>query len=66
MQVISFAGELLANAEGLLRDGLHTSEVADGYTRSAAKVPFTPLSLLLPDCMRGVTLCTLSSNHMKP
>ena len=37
-QVISFAGELLSNAEGLLRDGLHTSEVADGYTKAAEKV----------------------------
>jgi T-complex protein 1 subunit theta len=38
LQVISFAGELLSNAEGLLRDGLHTSEVADGYTKAADKV----------------------------
>jgi hypothetical protein len=38
LQVISFAGELLSNAEGLLRDGLHTSEVADGYTKAAEKV----------------------------
>lgn len=37
LQVISFAGELLSNAEGLLRDGLHTSEVADGYTKAADK-----------------------------
>lgn len=37
-QVISFAGELLSNAEGLLRDGLHTSEVADGFTKAADKV----------------------------
>ena len=37
-QVISFAGELLSGAESLLRDGLHTSEVADGYVQAAAKV----------------------------
>jgi hypothetical protein len=36
-QVISFAGELLGAAEALLRDGLHTSEVADGYGKAAAK-----------------------------
>mmetsp|Transcript_11966 Transcript_11966/g.35927 ORF Transcript_11966/g.35927 Transcript_11966/m.35927 type:complete len:556 (-) Transcript_11966:2647-4314(-) len=46
--VISFAGELLANAEGLLRDGLHTSEVADGYTRSAAKALDIIDTLVIP------------------
>lgn len=35
--VISFGGELLNNAEGLLRDGLHTAEIADGYAKAAAK-----------------------------
>jgi len=35
--VLSIAGELLSNAEGLLRDGLHTAEVADGYVQAAAK-----------------------------
>ena len=37
-QVVSFAGDLLNAAEGLLREGLHTSEVAEGYTKAAAKV----------------------------
>ncbi len=37
-QVVSFAGDLLSAAEGLLRDGLHTSEVAEGYGKAAAKV----------------------------
>ncbi len=37
-QVVSFAGDLLNAAEGLLRDGLHTSEVAEGYGKAAAKV----------------------------
>eukprot|EP00884_Botryococcus_braunii_P022875 jgi/Botrbrau1/9271/Bobra.180_1s0028.1 len=32
--VISFGGALLAHAEGLLRDGLHTTEVADGYAEA--------------------------------
>ncbi len=36
--MVSFAGDLLSAAEGLLRDGLHTSEVADGYAKAAAKV----------------------------
>jgi len=30
--VITFAGELLTQAEGLLRMGLHTSEIIQGYT----------------------------------
>ena len=37
VQVVSFAGDLLSSAEGLLRDGLHTSEVAEGYTKAATK-----------------------------
>jgi T-complex protein 1 subunit theta len=36
--VVSLAGELLAGAEALLRDGLHPSEVADGYAKTAAQV----------------------------
>ena len=35
--VLSFAGELLNRAEGLLRDGLHPIEIADGYTKAGAK-----------------------------
>jgi hypothetical protein len=37
-QVLTLAGELLGNAEVLLRDGLHTSEIADGYQRASEKV----------------------------
>jgi chaperonin GroEL (HSP60 family) len=37
-QVLSLAGELLGNAEGLLREGLHTAEIADGYQKSLDKV----------------------------
>jgi hypothetical protein len=36
--VVALAGELLAGAEALLRDGLHPSEVADGYAKTAAQV----------------------------
>jgi chaperonin GroEL (HSP60 family) len=36
--VLTLAGELLGNAEVLLRDGLHTAEIADGYQRAADKV----------------------------
>jgi hypothetical protein len=40
VQVLTLAGELLSNAETLLRDGLHTAEIADGYQRAADKVRF--------------------------
>lgn len=35
--VLSIAGELLGNAEVLLRDGLHPTEIADGYAKAGAK-----------------------------
>jgi len=35
--VMTFAGELLQKAESLLRDGLHPTEVADGYVKASAK-----------------------------
>lgn len=35
--VLSLCGELLGNAEGLLQDGLHTGEIADGYQKAATK-----------------------------
>lgn len=35
--VLTFAGELLNRAEGLLRDGLHPVEIADGYAKAGAK-----------------------------
>eukprot|EP00890_Picochlorum_soloecismus_P004861 jgi/Picsp_1/5376/NSC_02737-R1_tcp-1 cpn60 chaperonin family protein len=35
--VLSFAGELLKRAEGLLRDGLHPVEIADGYAKAGEK-----------------------------
>ena len=41
-QVVSFAGELLGSAEGLLTDGLHTSEVAAGYSKAGIKVRIVP------------------------
>lgn len=37
-KVLTLGGELLANAESLLRDGLQTSEVVDGYQRACDKV----------------------------
>jgi len=33
--VVSLGGELLGMAEGLLKDGLHPSEIIDGYTKAA-------------------------------
>lgn len=35
--VLTLGGELLGNAEGLLTDGLHTSEIADGYMKASVK-----------------------------
>lgn len=35
---ISFAGELLQNAEELIRMGLHPSEIISGYTKAINKV----------------------------
>ena len=37
-QVISLAGELLSHAEELIRDGLHPSEILQGYKKGATKV----------------------------
>ena len=34
---MSIAGELLSNSESLLRDGLHPTEVAEGYAKAAKK-----------------------------
>jgi T-complex protein 1 subunit theta len=35
--VMSIAGELLSNSESLLRDGLHPTEVAEGYVKASQK-----------------------------
>jgi T-complex protein 1 subunit theta len=37
-QVISLAGELLSFAEELIRDGLHPSEILEGYKKASVKV----------------------------
>lgn len=46
-QVLTLAGELLDKAQDLLKEGLTTTEVADGYMKAATKVrvvdcPFMP------------------------
>eukprot|EP00887_Chlorella_sp_A99_P001971 scaffold18.g1971.t1 len=46
--VLSFAGELLASAEGLLRDGLHPTEIADGYAKAGARALEVLESLVTP------------------
>lgn len=46
--VLTLAGELLGNAEVLLRDGLHTSEIAEGYQRASDKALSVLESLVLP------------------
>eukprot|EP00877_Chromochloris_zofingiensis_P012085 jgi/Chrzof1/712/Cz01g25220.t1 len=46
--VLTLGGELLGNAESLLRDGLHTAEIADGYQKSCAKALEVLESVVLP------------------
>ncbi|KAI8470953.1 MAG: chaperonin complex component [Monoraphidium minutum] len=46
--VLSVAGELLGNAEGLLREGLHTAEIADGYHKALEKALEILETLVLP------------------
>ena len=46
--VITLAGELLAQAEELLKDGLHTSEVIEGYNKANAMALEHLESLVLP------------------
>lgn len=58
-QVLSFAGELLANAESLLRDGLHPTEIADGYAKAGAQALDILDTLVVPGtgaraCLPGV------------
>ena len=43
---ISFAGELLQNAEELIRMGLHPSEIICGYNKAILKVGFVILMLV--------------------
>lgn len=38
LQVLTLGGELLGHAEALLREGLLTAEIADGYSKAAVKV----------------------------
>ncbi|GMH34396.1 hypothetical protein BSKO_02230 [Bryopsis sp. KO-2023] len=47
--VISFCGELLKLAEGLLKEGLHVAEVADGYEKATKKALETLESMVLAD-----------------
>ncbi|KAF5829991.1 chaperonin complex component [Dunaliella salina] len=47
--VLALGGELLGGAEGLLRDGLVTAEVTDGYYKASAKALEILESLILPN-----------------
>lgn len=38
VQVLTLAGNLLDKAQGLLKEGLTTTEVAEGYTKATTKV----------------------------
>lgn len=44
---ISFAGELLLNAEELIRMGLHPSEIISGYMKAIKQVHFESNGLLV-------------------
>lgn len=46
--VLSLGGELLSNAEGLLRDGLVTSEISDGYQKACDKALEVLDSMVIP------------------
>lgn len=46
--VLSFAGELLGAAEDLLRDGLHPTEIADGYAKAGEQALKELDTLVLP------------------
>ena len=46
--VLTFAGELLSQAEALLRDGLHPVEIADGYAKAGAAALRELESLVVP------------------
>ena len=46
--VVSLASELLANAEPLIHDGLHPTEIADGYEKASAKALSLLEGLVLP------------------
>ena len=46
--VLSFAGELLSKAEKLLRDGLHPTEIADGYSKAGSKALELLEALVIP------------------
>jgi hypothetical protein len=57
LQVVTFAGELLDKAVDLLKEGLNTCEVADGYQIAADKVCI--IGLLHPQARP----CTVHGRH---
>jgi T-complex protein 1 subunit theta len=46
--VVSLAGELLDNAGALLREGLHTTEIAEGYEKASFKALEILETLIIP------------------
>lgn len=46
--VMTLGGEMLANAEGLLREGLHTAEISEGYVIAMNKALEVLESLVVP------------------
>ena len=47
-QVLTLAGELLDKAQDLLKEGLTTTEVADGYMKAATKVGVVNCPIMPP------------------
>lgn len=47
--VVTFGGELLGMAEDLLRDGLHPTEIVDGYTKAAEAALLMLLDLVIKE-----------------
>lgn len=45
---LTLGGEFLANAESLLREGLHTAEIADGFEKASAKALEVLETLVMP------------------
>jgi T-complex protein 1 subunit theta len=46
--VLTLGGELCGNAEGLLKDGLHTAEISDGYLKASNKALEVLESIIIP------------------
>lgn len=62
---ISFAGELLQNAEELIRMGLHPSEIISGYSKGIKKVCYQKHHGLFGWFLFGTSVLNFSSLCLK-